>query len=99
MQYARFRKLNLPCGSGAVESAIRRVINLRLKGPGLFWRRETAETFLFLRAQLLSGRWEIFLDNVTRSKAHLLAQCLGRTLGPAANDAVFAPSTASPKVA
>lgn len=99
MQYARFRELNLPCGSGAVESAIRRVINLRLKGPGLFWTREMAENFLFLRAQLLSGRWAIFLHNVARSKAQLFAQCRGQTLGPAANNAVFAPATASPKVA
>lgn len=85
MQYARFREQGLPCGSGTVESAIRRVINLRLKGPGIFWKREMAECFLFLRSQLLSGRWEIFLSNVTGSKAQLLAQC------QAANEACFAP--------
>lgn len=37
MQYASFKGLNIPCGSGCVESAIRRVINLRLKSPGVFW--------------------------------------------------------------
>ena len=99
MQYARFRALKLPCGSGAVESAIRRVINLRLKGPGLFWTREMAECFLFLRSQLLSGRWAILLHNVARQQARLLAQCLDRTLGPAANEADFAPSTASAEAA
>jgi hypothetical protein len=33
MDYGSFRRRGLPLGSGAVESAIRRVINLRLKGP------------------------------------------------------------------
>ena len=58
MQYAAFRHLNLPTGSGCVESAIRRVINLRLKSPGIFWKRETAEVMLFLRSTLLCGRWQ-----------------------------------------
>ncbi len=64
MQYERFRKANIPCGSGCVESAIRREINLRLKAPGTFWTRRMAECFLFLRSQLLSGRWDIFMHNV-----------------------------------
>lgn len=57
MTYAEFRRLKIPIGSGCVESAIRRVINLRLKSPGIFWKIETAESMLFLRNQLLSGRW------------------------------------------
>ncbi len=32
MQYSLFKEQNLPTGSGAVESARRRVINLRIKG-------------------------------------------------------------------
>ncbi|CAK0772574.1 hypothetical protein CCP4SC76_5580019 [Gammaproteobacteria bacterium] len=44
-----------------VESAIRRVINLRLKAPGTFWLKKMVECFLFLRSQLISGRWEIFM--------------------------------------
>ena len=68
MQYAHFKELGLPRGSGHVESAIRRVINLRLKAPGTFWLKEMAECFLFLRSQLLSGRWEIFIGNLTALK-------------------------------
>jgi hypothetical protein len=64
MQYAAFRNLNLPTGSGCVESAIRRVINLRLKSPGTFWKKETAEVMLFLRSTLLCGRWKIMLSNL-----------------------------------
>jgi len=64
MQYASFRHLGIPTGSGCVESAIRRVINLRLKSPGIFWKRKTAETMLFLRSALLCGRWKIMLNNL-----------------------------------
>jgi hypothetical protein len=66
MQYAAFRHLELPTGSGCVESAIRRVINLRLKSPGFFWKRQTAEVMLFLRSTLLCGRWHIMLNNLYR---------------------------------
>jgi hypothetical protein len=58
LSYASYRRRGLPMGSGAIESAIRRVINLRLKGPGLHWRGENAEGALVLRAAALTGRWE-----------------------------------------
>jgi hypothetical protein len=64
MQYAAFRSMKVPTGSGCVESAIRRVINLRMKSPGIFWKPETSEPMLFLRSQLLSGRWNIMLSNI-----------------------------------
>jgi hypothetical protein len=71
-QYQHFRAHAVPCGSGSVESAIRRVINLRLKAPGTFWTRDMAECFLFLRSQLLSGRWDTFIHNVARLKTRLI---------------------------
>jgi hypothetical protein len=55
-QYKKFRDNGLPTGSGTVESAIRRVINLRIKGTGLFWNREHAENILFLRSLVLTGK-------------------------------------------
>jgi len=72
MQYHDFHERHLPCGSGCVESAIRRVINLRLKAPGTFWSAAMAECFLFLRSQLLSGRWDIVIENITREAATLI---------------------------
>lgn len=72
MQYQSFHQRHLPCGSGCVESAIRRVINLRLKAPGTFWSAAMAECFLFLRSQLLSGRWDIVIENITREAATLI---------------------------
>ncbi len=53
-------------GSGAVESAIRRVINLRMKAPGTFWKEDTAEIFLYLRSQMISGRWDQCFSNFFR---------------------------------
>jgi len=55
-QYKTFRDNGLPTGSGTVESAIRRVINLRIKGTGLFWKKEHAENIIFLRSLVLTGK-------------------------------------------
>ena len=66
MQYAGFRYFNVTTGSGCVESAIRRVINLRLKSPGIFWKRETAEVMLFLRSTLLLRTLEPYVQQPVR---------------------------------
>ncbi|MCG8688763.1 MAG: hypothetical protein MI892_28085 [Desulfobacterales bacterium] len=63
MQYQYFKNRRIPTGSGAIESAIRRVINLRLKAPGSFWKLEFANDMIYLRAQLLYGRWENLVKN------------------------------------
>lgn len=70
MQYKYFKSINIPLGSGCVESAIRRVINLRLKSPGIFWKKEMAEIFLCLRSQLISGRWSIMMKNIIQLRAN-----------------------------
>ncbi len=75
MQYAAFKHLDLPSGFGCVESAIRRVINMRLKSPGIFWKRKTAEMMLFLRSTLLCGRWNIMFDNLLALNRGQLAKC------------------------
>ena len=67
MDYAWFLRQGWPIGSGAVESAIRRVINLRIKGPGILWEEENAEGMVVLRAAALSGRWEELLDKTRQS--------------------------------
>jgi hypothetical protein len=64
LAYGQFRRQGLPLGSGAVESAIRRVVNLRLKGPGLMWLAESAEGALVLRAAAVTGRWEETMSGV-----------------------------------
>ena len=67
VDYARFLHRGLPIGSGAVESAIRRVINLRIKGPGILWEEENAEAMVVLRAAALSGRWKELLEKTRES--------------------------------
>jgi hypothetical protein len=37
MQYAAFVASSVPIGSGAIQSAIRRVVNMRMKSNGMFW--------------------------------------------------------------
>jgi hypothetical protein len=59
MAYAQLLALKLPIGSGAIESTVRRVVNLRLKGPSLFWCRANAEAILLLRSYYKAGRWEM----------------------------------------
>ncbi len=59
MAYKEIKDKNFPIGSGAVESGIRRVINLRLKGPGIFWHEEMADAMLLLRSYYKAGRWNL----------------------------------------
>ena len=72
MAYARLMALKLPIGSGAIESAVRRVVNLRLKGPSLFWCRASAEAILLLRSYYKAGRWNM-LKRMATSHLALLA--------------------------
>ena len=64
LKYAGLRRHKMPVGSGAIESAIRRVINQRLKSPGTFWLEETLEEMLYLRAQVLAGNWEATMERI-----------------------------------
>jgi len=60
INYSDFIARHIPTGSGSVESAIRRVLNLRLKGAGMFWLKHNAEGFLHLRCQTKTGNWDSF---------------------------------------
>jgi hypothetical protein len=71
MAYQTLKSLKLPIGSGAIESAIRRVVNLRLKGPCIFWYKENAEKILMLRAFYKAGRWSL-LKQMANSHLSLL---------------------------
>jgi hypothetical protein len=51
--------VQLPSGSGAIERTVRRVVNLRLKGPSLFWGRASAEALLLRRSYYTAGRWNM----------------------------------------
>jgi len=66
MQYPDLRRKHLPQGSGNVESAIRRVINMRLKSAGKFWLHENAEGMLHLRSYLKAGHWDHLVSRTLR---------------------------------
>jgi hypothetical protein len=69
MKYLQFRKRGVALGSGAIESAIRRVVNLRLKGNGILWEVANAEAMLALRAAALTGRWDEALEHARQAMA------------------------------
>jgi tetratricopeptide (TPR) repeat protein len=69
LRYHCFRYRGVPLGSGAIESTIRRVINLRLKGNSIYWTEENAEAVFQLRAAVVSGRWEEIVERTREAMA------------------------------
>jgi hypothetical protein len=66
MRYVMLEARKLPIGSGQVESAVRRVVNLRFKAPGSFWTETTVSGLMHLRAAFKAGRWdEVMLGVLT----------------------------------
>lgn len=65
--YPQVKRMKLPIGSGAIESLIRQVVNLRLKGNGKFWLPENAEIILHGRCQWAAGQWEQFSHRILTS--------------------------------
>jgi hypothetical protein len=66
MRYVTLERRQLPIGSGQVENAVRRVVNLRFKAPGSFWRETTVSGLMHLRAAFKAGRWdEIMMGVIT----------------------------------
>ena len=58
MDYAVFRAMRFPIGSGVTEAACKTLVKQRLCGSGMPWTRRGAQTVLTLRAILLStSRW------------------------------------------
>jgi hypothetical protein len=61
MRYAELRAEKVPIGSGVVESAVRRVLNLRFKAASMCWRQDHLAPLLYLRAIMKAGRWDDFM--------------------------------------
>jgi hypothetical protein len=56
MAYPSFKAQGFPIGSGAVESAARHVIQLRMKRPGMRWSDHGGRAIAALRSRLRSSR-------------------------------------------
>jgi hypothetical protein len=65
MDYSRSRTHQTPIGSGAIESAVRRVINLRVKSNAVYWLRDNAETMIRIRAWIKAGRADELFHQTT----------------------------------
>ncbi len=67
LQYACFRAEGRPIGSGIVESANKLIVEVRLKGAGMHWRRENVDPMLALRNSSCSAnRWSAQWPTLTR---------------------------------
>ena len=58
MQCARFKKLGMFVGSGAVEAGCKAIVGQRCKLSGMRWTLPGAYGILTLRCLDASGRWE-----------------------------------------
>ena len=61
MHYARFQRLGMFIGSGAIEGGIKAIVVQRTKQSGMHWTVEGAEDIIALRCQHASGRWNDFV--------------------------------------
>ena len=67
MRYARFRKLGMFTGSGAIEGGIKAIVVQRAKQAGMHWSIHGAADIIALRTQHASGRWdELWAAGTTR---------------------------------
>ena len=67
LNYPEIIEKKLPIGSGAIESLIRQVVNLRIKGNSKFWLKNNAEIMLHLRCQWIAGSWDAFCNSIFTS--------------------------------
>lgn len=58
IDYARFKELGLPIGSGIVESACKWLIQQRFKGVGMRWSEDGFNHLLHLRLAWVNGRFD-----------------------------------------
>jgi hypothetical protein len=71
MNYYALDQKKLSVGSGQVESAVRRIINLRFKSCGSFWNEQRVDNFMHLRAFFKSGHWDELMLRVLKREFFL----------------------------
>ena len=73
LNFGLAREQQLPIGSGIIESTVRRVLNLRMKGASIFWTKDNAEDMILLRAYYKSGHWQVLERNALGADYQLAA--------------------------
>ena len=58
MRYARFKKLGMFIGSGAIEGGCKAIVVQRTKQAGMHWTVHGAADIIALRTQHASSRWD-----------------------------------------
>jgi len=67
MDYALYRAMGLPIGSGVTEAACKSVVKERMSGSGMKWTSFGAQHMLALRALIKTeGRWDQFWSKVSK---------------------------------
>lgn len=67
MNYASYRKGQLPIGSGVTEAACKVIVRERMCGSGMKWKEKGADTVLCLSAlRQTTNRWSDFWQNVSK---------------------------------
>jgi hypothetical protein len=69
MNYAAYRRVGVPLGSGVTEAGCKTVYTQRLKLSGMRWKRTGAQTILNLRVLQLSGVWDAAYARVLQESA------------------------------
>ncbi len=59
MQYAAYRRVGVPLGSGVTEAGCKTIYTQRLKLSGMHWTAPGAQTILNLRVLQMSGVWDL----------------------------------------
>lgn len=68
MRYALYREHRFPIGSGAVESAHRHVLQVRMKRAGQHWAMRTARSLAALRAAYRTAGPVAYYDGIQRAR-------------------------------
>jgi hypothetical protein len=71
MQYPLYQAAGWPIGSGMVESANKLVVEARLKGAGMHWKRDNVNPILLLRNAVCNDRWdETWQSSLKQAQRH-----------------------------
>ncbi|EFH85400.1 hypothetical protein Krac_6619 [Ktedonobacter racemifer DSM 44963] len=79
MQYPTFQQAGWPIGSGMVESANKVVVEARLKGTGMRWKRANVNPMLALRNGVCNQRWLETWQTASQQRRRRLSQHRQRT--------------------
>ena len=93
MQYPHYQNHHWPIGSGMVESANKLVVEARLKGAGMHWKRENVNPMLALRNIVCNNRWDQEWSRISRQLRHQALQRKKLRYQKSPPDAQFIPST------